>query len=364
MLALAGGRHQDILARLEDKQAKTIIRAYDDARKQLAARMEFLYNESFGQGAAQPEPKRVIEWARNSELMGSIDRHMESLGYQTQALQGQAFSAGAELGWQQANAELTAALPDFGGPAIVGKTVFGNLNTLVPDLGMAAAINDTQNLSDELRAAVHRELTAGAVLGEGIRKLQARLGVVLNGQIVPAGPRAELISRWAVIKGHNAARDQTFNDAGKLIPGLQKMWLVQRDERTCPHCLGHWGEVVPVENEFNQERTFDKTPPKVYGGTLEYPPLHPRCRCTIVAWHERWRGLATNTPEDFQTQAQGAAEAVGFPGKSFLPPKAPSGLRATRAGRAVLRSQAIKSIPPAVREATLEKFMSCWIGGK
>ncbi len=363
ILALAG-QHQDVLAALDDAQAATMVQAWEGARRDVARAMEQTYAATFGSGIT-PRPADVISWSQNAQLLAGLDSRLDSLGITTQALQGQAWSAGAELGWQQANAELGYAVADFGGAAVVGRTVFGNLPSLGHDLAMTAAVNETKNLAGDLRSGVHRALLQGASQGEGIRDIRRRVDQVLGGATVNGNNRAELISRWSVLKGHNAAREQTLYDASKSIPGLKKMWLVQRDERTCPHCLAHWGEVVDTGAEFDAERTFATTPQRVYGGVLETPPLHPRCRCTITAWHERWRGLSSFTPEGYEERAQEAAQELGFTAgpKTFKLPKAPKGLRSTRAGRRVLHAQAIGSIPDSVRKATIERYLSCWLGG-
>jgi uncharacterized protein with gpF-like domain len=253
---------------------------------------------------------------------------------------------------------------DFGGVGLLGKATFGNLNTLVPDLGMAAAVNETKNLSDVMRAEVHSQLTQGAVLGEGIAKIQQRVDGVMSGETVNGQNRAELISRWATIKGYNAAADQAIREAAEVIPGLQEMWVCSIDEQTCEDCLAHDGEVRDIDAEFDSSRSFGTTPISPYGGVLEYPPLHPRCRCTLTAWHDRWASISEFTPQSMQEAAQQTAVANGFAPKSFPPPTppAPDTLRATRAGRAVIRAQNIAVIPDGVRKATLERFLSCWSG--
>ena len=326
--------------------------------------MDELWAQTFGSGI-KPDPKDVIEWTQKAELVATIDQRLDALGIETLGLQGQGWSSGAQLGWEQAQAELGLAIADFGGAGALGRSVFGSLDTLQHDLAMTAAINETKNLSNALRADVHKQLITGATQGEGIRKLRRRLDKVLGGATVKAGNRAELISRWSVIKGNNAARDQAYNDAAGNIPGLQKMWLVQNDERTCPHCLSHNGEVVPADSEFDKTRSFAPTPQKVYGDVLEYPPLHPRCRCTITAWHPRWHGLSKITPEQLANEAQEAAQAAGFitAPKPFSPPQKPAAgsLRATREGRRVINAHNIAEIPDTVREATVQRYLACQV---
>lgn len=361
ILALAGS-HQEILAHLEDAQAKVMVKAWTDARNDIAQRMDTLWAQTFGKGA-QPEPKDIIEWTQKAELISTLDERLTSLGVTTQALQGQAWSAGAATGWKHAQQLLGIAADDFGGAGALGRSTFGKLDLLKHDLAMVAAVNETKNLPGQLRSAVQGQLLQGASQGEGIRKLRGRLDKALGGATVNGQNRADLISRWSAVKGYNAAADDALNDAATLIPGLQKMWLVQSDERTCPHCLAHHGEVVDADAEFDAQRTFAGTPQQVYGSVLEYPPLHPRCRCTITAWHSRWASIATKPPQVLQDEAQTAAQQSGFTTapKPFTPPKKPlpGSLRSTRRGRAVIRANDIAQVPDAVREATIERYLGC-----
>lgn len=363
ILALAGD-HQQILAALEDQQAQTMIAAWEDARQDIGKRMEQLYAQTFGAGV-DPLPKDVIEWTQKAQLLDTLDGRLDDLGITTQALQGQAWSAGAELGWKQANIELGIVADDFGGPGLLGRSSYGRLDQLGHDLAMTAAVNETKNLAPLLRADIHKGLLQGASQGEGIAKLRKRVDKVLGGAKVNGQNRADLISRWAAVKGHNAAREDSYHEAAEVIPGLQKMWLVQSDERTCPHCLAHHGEVIPVDGEFDKERTFASSPQKVYGDVLEYPPLHPRCRCTITAWHPRWATLTKLTPEQLQEMAQQDAQKAGFTTapKPFSKPPIPKlgSLRSTREGRRVIYSHEIAEIPDAVREAAIEKYLACGV---
>lgn len=358
------GEHQVILGALSDDQAHQIGLAYEQARKEISTDLQALWEKA---SIGTLTPAQQVQMLRNSEMISQIDGHLGRLQQTALGIQDNAWTQGAQLGLSHANAELALGLSDFGGPGVVGASVFGRIDNVAVDLGMTAAVNETQNLAGKLRLDLQRELQTGVLKGEGIRDLTKRLDQphLLGGAKVASGNRAELIARYSTIKGHNAGADHAYNEAAKSIPGLQKEWIVTRDERTCPHCLAHHGEVVSVDAEFDQSRSFAKTPPAVYGGTLEYPPLHPRCRCTIVSWHPRWAGLSDHPPEAQQEQAQELAQQAGFPPKSFPipnPPK-PGSLRASRVGRSALRANQIASVPKNVRNALMQRFRSCWLGG-
>jgi len=127
---------------------------------------------------------------------------------------------------------------------------------------------------------LRKTLSDGADKGEGIHKLQKRVMSVYD---KANDARAESIARTEVIKASNYATEEGWKQSG-VVEG--KEWLTAEDERVCPWCnymdeksetlkLGKsWfksGDKLTVDNQTTE---FDSNIP--------HPPLHPRCRCTIV----------------------------------------------------------------------------------
>lgn len=86
--------------------------------------------------------------------------------------------------------------------------------------------------------------------------------------------RAETIARTEIMAAANSGQvalwDNSVRD-GLLIAGeWDKAWLTAHDERTCPRC----GPLDGVRTAF---------PNGTFPGADGRPPLHPRCRCAVVA---------------------------------------------------------------------------------
>ena len=101
--------------------------------------------------------------------------------------------------------------------------------------------------------------------------------------------RANNIARTEIIKaetrGKRAAWNQMARD-GLIDTRRQVMrWVVTRDDRLCPRCAPMEGKKVSLSSDFTEtERGLlpSKRVP-VVGVTVEGPPLHPSCRCKLVA---------------------------------------------------------------------------------
>ena len=176
----------------------------------------------------------------------------------------------------------------------LGEAVdFTKLDTAAIELGMGTALADTVSLTSEMQVALRREVQAGIAAGQNIRTVAGRVDDILEG----GASRAEMITRWSVVKGYNLSRQAALEVAETQVVGIRKQWLAQVDERTCPHCLAQHGTVVEVTEEFDPENSYASQPPEPYSGFLLVPPLHPRCRCLILAWHENFRSYTDITPE-------------------------------------------------------------------
>jgi hypothetical protein len=87
--------------------------------------------------------------------------------------------------------------------------------------------------------------------------------------------RAEMIARTEVMRAVNAGQDAVWREqaaAGVVPPTARRVWVVTPDERLCPRCGPLEGETVELLGRFGD----------VVGHvSVSYPPLHPRCRCTL-----------------------------------------------------------------------------------
>jgi SPP1 gp7 family putative phage head morphogenesis protein len=82
--------------------------------------------------------------------------------------------------------------------------------------------------------------------------------------------RAETIARTEIMAALNEGALESWEQAqkeGLLGEGATKEWITTPDERLCPLCAPLDGQTVSLKGKF---------------GTVDGPPLHPRCRCAIA----------------------------------------------------------------------------------
>lgn len=138
------------------------------------------------------------------------------------------------------------------------------------------------NFNDETLEALNKTLAEGIQAGEGIAALKQRVTDVYDGV---GGYRAERIARTETLKASNDATVWAYRQTGYVT---SKQWVVNPD--SCPECGEFDGKTVPLDDDFlglgesytytdengeEQEQTNDYD-------TVEQPPLHPNCRCTVI----------------------------------------------------------------------------------
>lgn len=95
--------------------------------------------------------------------------------------------------------------------------------------------------------------------------------------------RADMIARTETIRSSNAGAQEAWRQAGIE----KKQWYTTLDGRQCGWCESMHEKVVSMTSTFvgaGQLVVGDKTLDLIT--PTEYPPLHPRCRCTILAYFE------------------------------------------------------------------------------
>ena len=96
-----------------------------------------------------------------------------------------------------------------------------------------------------------------------------------NGVYTGNTMRASNAGRWGAI-------DQAMRD-GELPQNLIKIWVTAPDDRTCPICRPLDGQEVGMRDGFisNVQGLDPRNLAPSRERTAKYPPLHPRCRCTL-----------------------------------------------------------------------------------
>lgn len=137
-------------------------------------------------------------------------------------------------------------------------------------------------------AKLRAELIEGMNAGEGIAELTERVnGTYAHWNKV----RSESIAQNQAIRASNRANLEAYKQSGVV---KKKVWIA--NPGACHWCAPLDGKIVELEKPFmpsgniGDEYTVkvngkDQTIPLDYE-TIETPPLHTRCRCSISAWIE------------------------------------------------------------------------------
>lgn len=139
----------------------------------------------------------------------------------------------------------------------------------------ARAIRDIIGLTDRQQAAVANYRASLVEAGYDTDKIA---GMVERYQQKLLRLRATNIARTETLRAANAGQNAAWQQAAdtQLLNRVtaRQYWLVTPDDRLCPYCA-----VVPIMNEGG-------VPLGGYFltllGPVEYPPLHPQCRCVLT----------------------------------------------------------------------------------
>jgi len=86
--------------------------------------------------------------------------------------------------------------------------------------------------------------------------------------------RVSRIVRTEVMRAYNIGHQRSVIALAKNDPEVVKRWDSSLDRRGCQVCRSLDGEV--------------RKPTEKFSTGIQYPPQHPHCRCTVVAWKEHW----------------------------------------------------------------------------
>ena len=121
--------------------------------------------------------------------------------------------------------------------------------------------------------SLRKQLIAGVKLGEGMPELTKRVNKVFG---FAEKYRATRIARSEIIRSANAGTEFAYIQSG-VCKG--KEWLISAD--ACEFCVPMNGKKAGLGKSFNTsgiDVDLDYTE-----GEMPYPPLHPSCKCTILA---------------------------------------------------------------------------------
>ena len=144
------------------------------------------------------------------------------------------------------------------------------------------------------RDLIRRELTIGMVRGQSVDQMTRSLMSAFDrrrfGDKATSGDMARSaarqlsrkvdyqmrrIVRTEVIEAYNVIKLDAIAQLHEDDNEMMTRWVAALDGRTCQYCADLDNVVIPVGGTFK--------------GGIKAPPLHPHCRCAIVAFHKSWK---------------------------------------------------------------------------
>jgi len=183
---------------------------------------------------------------------------------------------------QLAQRELADSIRIAGGDSLNNLVgISFDMNTeAVQEFILAESAKFTAKLNETTLSGLTATLQDGVRLGESIPKLRDRIQNIFT---TATKSRAEMIARTEIIKSSNFAAEESFVQSG-VVEG--KEWVTAFDERTCQMCMDMDGKTMGLGKAFFNEgssHTWSDGSETLFDyEDIVDPPLHPRCRCSIL----------------------------------------------------------------------------------
>jgi SPP1 gp7 family putative phage head morphogenesis protein len=164
--------------------------------------------------------------------------------------------------------------------ALVGTSDFDILTERVQNYIKKRAFKFSFEMTEETNLLLQETLKEGIKLGESIPQFRKRIDELFEAM---EKYRSERIARSEVIRASNFAAKEAYQQSG-VVEELE--WLTTDDEMTCEWCGPLNGETIKINDNFfnrgDKYRGDDGNLMTIDYESVNYPPLHPNCRCTII----------------------------------------------------------------------------------
>ena len=265
-------RNQRALLTAEQRAARAVARAYNQARRELLDALLQAWT-----GSDVLDPADALNLLRRSGILQRIDQRLQQLEQEVGIQLRDVINASSELALEQVRREM-ALLPR---EIRAQLTPFVQVDTAMVERFVPIAMEDVTLGTAALRSRLRRELQTGLLQGESFPALTRRLftsdvpSVWRNGLV-----SAERLTRRLVIHANNAAHLELVQQAAQDVPELRKQAVAAVGPNTTETCLHVHGQIRELSEP------FDLAPyePR-FADRMQQTPFHWNCRTAITAWH-------------------------------------------------------------------------------
>lgn len=259
----------------ESKTVQFEKKAEDVVAAELRAAMQKAFTKALASySAAAGGLDKPLNDAARKALEKALERELRAITPKTKGKLLRATKDALNLGAAQARKD-------------IGKKVVSSPR---PDKVLTREINRIDKLAkQDIEEAIQLLKERGIRNQHDLNLVLARANQAVN--------RVESTTRWATNRAVSSGATTVM-----VAAGVQKMWVPEPD--ACLHCLAYAGQVVDADKPFPGGLTFGDKP--LSTDPVDGPPLHPNCRCRVVAWLGSEAGTPTETPEVLKREAERA----------------------------------------------------------
>ncbi|MCF2939035.1 phage head morphogenesis protein [Paenibacillus alkaliterrae] len=260
-------RADKYLRGLEDETVKEIIKAYNEALKQVKAELTAMY-QRFGEGVTHID---MAKFGRLQKLEREISAILISAtGKNARTLMRSLVEIYDESLLYTGFAVERETQMKLAYTRVNQNVVIAAIQNPVSGLTLAHTLRKNRQ---EIISRIQREITQGLILGEGYKKMSKRITEAFNGDAVKA---VRVVSTEAHRVAMHARLDGIKHAASKGVQ-MVKVWDASLDSKTRPAHQKLDGKKIPIDADFESSAGGKGPAP----GSMRKAADDVNCRCSI-----------------------------------------------------------------------------------
>jgi hypothetical protein len=162
--------------------------------------------------------------------------------------------------------------------AVESERRFDALNPRVLTVLESHRVGSIDSINSTLVKHLRQAMAEGIGEGEGVSQIRKRVEREFDWL---SKYQAAVVARTETIWAWNEGAVQGYIQSGVV---KKKQWLSSGDERSCPDCIDMDGKELGLEVDFFAKGSKSPSGRLTFSyEAISHPPLHPQCRCTVVA---------------------------------------------------------------------------------
>lgn len=245
-------RYDEAQRNLDQAVADRIAQAMDVAYRNLERELRAIYPQWESQGSLYAVQRRLLLMEAMGDALNVIRPEQQA---EYERLFTEALQISHENGERLADELIRARDPGYPLQEFVAIPVEAAVAQARD--GVARLYRHSEDFRNTASGVIEQGLIQGWGTGKVANALRDQLGVTKS--------KAETIARTEMSSAFNTAAKQRYQENG--IEYVQ--WFTTPSDRLCAYCLSREGKVYRIEEAI--------------------VPAHPRCRCLLSPWSERWQ---------------------------------------------------------------------------